>query len=351
MDGRAVSSEGRGTPTLRRALASALWLAVVGLAIHLLLPQIATLERSVDVVRSLTWWAVLLAVVTQTFSYAGNGYITRALARIFGRGLGLLRCVGIVMGSYSLSLLWGGQITQTGATFRWLRAAGVPAEGALLVGVIPGLVNVFTIVVVSMFGLAYLLAVHRLSAALAAVFVVGLALLVLVTSVTAWGVQHRAWLRARLLQMGRIVARLLRRSYDRAVGDAAAQRLFEAWDLLVSGAWRGPVVGDALNVGFDIVTLYLLFLAAHYTPSPGLVLAGYGLPLLAGKLAVLPGGLGVVEGGMVGLYEALGVPSGVVVVVILGYRLISFWIPALIGFSLVPILNRTRPSLGADRDG
>jgi uncharacterized protein (TIRG00374 family) len=101
---------------------------------------------------------------------------------------------------------------------------------------------------------------------------------------------------------------------------------------MLGGRWRGPVVGDVLNVVFDILTLYLLFFAAHYSASPGLVLAGYGLPLLAAKLSVIPGGLGIVEGGMVALYEALGVPSGVAVVVILSYRLISFWIPSLIGF-------------------
>jgi uncharacterized protein (TIRG00374 family) len=120
----------------------------------------------------------------------------------------------------------------------------------------------------------------------------------------------------------------------------AAERLFRAWDLMLAGRWRGPVLGDTLNVGFDILTLYFLFLAAHDTANPGLVLAGYGLPLLAGKLSVLPGGLGVVEGGMVALYQALGVPGGEAVVVILSYRLLSFWIPVLLGFPLAVVLDR-----------
>lgn len=325
---------------LRRALASAVWLVVIGLAIHLLLPQIATLERSADVLRSFAWWALALAVIAQMLSYTGNGYVTRALVALFGRGLSLARCVGIVMGSYSLSLLWGGQVTQTGATYRWLRRAGVPAEGALLAGVIPGFVNVLTIVGVSVFGLAYLLAAHDLSVPLATAFAMGLALLLLVSAVVVFGVRHRGWLRAMAHRVARLWSRIRRRRHDPAPTDAAVQRLFDAWDLLTLGAWRRPVLGDALNVGFDILTLYLLFLAAHYTPNPGLVLAGYGLPLLAGKMAVLPGGLGVVEGGMIGLYEALGVPSGVAVVVILAYRLISFWLPALLGFPIVLLLNR-----------
>ena len=79
---------------------------------------------------------------------------------------------------------------------------------------------------------------------------------------------------------------------------------------MLSGRWRGPLLGDMLNVGFDILTLYMLFFAAHYTASPGLVLAGYGLPLFAGKLSVLPGGLGVVEGGHGRPVRGPGRPGG-----------------------------------------
>jgi uncharacterized membrane protein YbhN (UPF0104 family) len=314
---------------------------VLGLAVHLLLPQITTLEHSVNVLRSLIWWALVIAVIAQACSYLGNGYITRALVALFGRRLTLPRCVGIVMASYSLSVLWGGQFTQTGATFRWLRAAGVSGEGALLSGLIPGIVNVFTIVLVSVFGLVYLLVAHRLSVQLATVFAMGLALLLAVGCLVVWGMQHPAWLRRVLRNVDSLWSKARRRTYVPDAAEASSQRLIDAWDLLRRGAWRGPLLGDVLNVGFDILSLYFLFIAANYRPSPGLVLAGYGLPLLAGKMAVLPGGLGVVEGGMVGLYEALGVPGGVVVVVVLGYRLLSFWIPFVLGFPLVPLLDRT----------
>ncbi len=49
---------------------------------------------------------------------------------------------------------------------------------------------------------------------------------------------------------------------------------------------------------------------------------------------LLPGGVGVVESTMAALYKGLGVPGSIAVVVILSYRLFSFWIPTLIGFSI-----------------
>jgi len=55
---------------------------------------------------------------------------------------------------------------------------------------------------------------------------------------------------------------------------------------------------------------------------------------------LFPGGLGVVEGSMVILYDSLQVPNAVSVVVILGYRLLSFWLPSLLGFAAAAYLSR-----------
>jgi len=48
----------------------------------------------------------------------------------------------------------------------------------------------------------------------------------------------------------------------------------------------------------------------------------------------------VVESTMVGLYTLLGVPKAAAIVVVLGYRLLSFWLPTLSGIALVPYLER-----------
>ena len=64
------------------------------------------------------------------------------------------------------------------------------------------------------------------------------------------------------------------------------------------------------------------------------------MPTLLGKVSFLPGGVGIVEGTMAVLYDGLGVPNAVTVVVILAYRLISFWLPTLLGFPMVAYLQR-----------
>ncbi len=96
-----------------------------------------------------------------------------------------------------------------------------------------------------------------------------------------------------------------------------------------------------MNAGFDMLTLYLLFVAAGSWPNPGVLMAGYGLAFLLGKVAFLfPGGVGVVESGMTAIFTNLGVSSSVSVIVVLGYRLFSFWIPSLLGFVVAGYFQR-----------
>ena len=82
-------------------------------------------------------------------------------------------------------------------------------------------------------------------------------------------------------------------------------------------------------------------------PLPPLeMLAGYGLPLLLGKVSFLPGRVGIVEATMAAPYDGLGVPDGVTVVVILIYRLMSFWLPLLVGLPLIPYLQHISHHIG-----
>ena len=90
-----------------------------------------------------------------------------------------------------------------------------------------------------------------------------------------------------------------------------------------------------------MLTLYFLFIATGYNVSLGVLFAGYGLPFILGKMAFLfPGGVGVMEASMVAMYDSLQVPNAVSVVVILGYRLFSFWLPSLLGYAAAGTLRR-----------
>jgi uncharacterized membrane protein YbhN (UPF0104 family) len=329
------------TPHLRVRLVRYLVpLVLLGLAVHILLPQIATMEHSLQVIRGMKLWAVALAVLAQMLSYLGSGYLLKTLVAVAGQQLSVLRGTIVYTAAASVGLAGGGPVGNVATTYRWMRSSGVNAEGATLAGWLPTLFYDATLVIAGIFGLIHLLIAHKLSILQAVGFGLTLLVLLLIASVATWGVRHRPQLTALAVRLAGRWAVLRRRPYDAAATEAATARWFNAWDALRIGGWHGPVLGAALNTIFDMLTLYSLFIAAGDPVSPGILLSGYGLPLLLGKVSFLPGGVGIVEGTMAALYDGLGVPKGVTVVVILIYRFLSFWLPLLVGFPLILYLQR-----------
>lgn len=324
----------------RHWLRSLLTLLLVGLAVHLLLPQIATLEHSLQIIKGMIWWAVALAAGAQVLSYLGSGVLLQAIVAMTGDRLSVVRSTLITTASYSIGLVAGGMVGSGAATYRWVHSSGVSAEGALLAGWLPALVYDRALLFVSIYGLLYLLVVRKLTAVQALGFGLILLILSLLAAAILWGTRHRLQLSGLVVGVAGRWAAMRRRPYDPAHTHASVGRLFDAWDRLGDGGWRGPALGAAINTLFDMLTLYLVFVAAGHRVSPAVLLVGYGLPLLLGKAPLLPGGVGIVESTMAALYTGLGVPNAVAVVVILIYRFFSFWLPSLAGFPLIPVLQR-----------
>ncbi len=318
-------------------------LLFLGIAVHLVLPEIASLEHSWQVVLSMRQWAVALALAAQAVSYTGSGYLLQATVGLVRQRLSLWRSVLVVLGSASIGLVAGGTVGSSAATFRWTSEEGGSVESAALATLVPSLVNSLTIVLVSMFGLIRLLLAHALSQAQLISFGAMLATLAAAAVAAALALAHEAHATAILLRLGERVARLRRHTFD---ADSARKRiadLFGAWGAVRAGAWHRLALGSLVNVAFDMLPLLALFAAAGDRITVGVLLAGYGLPLLLGRMAfVIPGGVGVVESSMAALYSSLGIPSANAVIVVLGYRLISFWLPSLLGFPVAAYLSNAQ---------
>ncbi len=154
---------------------------------------------------------------------------------------------------------------------------------------------------------------------------------------------HRNYVKSTIIRVGKNVNRLLHKPHNPTATINEVDNVFFAWDALWGGRWHLLALGSLINVLFDMFTLYLLFIAAGNNISFGMLLSGYALPILLGRMAfVLPGGVGVVETGMVALYASLGISNTTAVVVVGAYRLISFWLPSVAGFPIAAFLQRSQ---------
>jgi uncharacterized protein (TIRG00374 family) len=317
-------------------------LVVLGVAVHLILPQITALENSWQVLTSMALWAVGLAFIAQVLSYLGSGFLLQSILAIAHQKVSLWLNTLIVLGSTSIGMVAGGVLGSSAAIYRWTSGGKGSMEGATLASIFLPQFNTIILVLLSIFGLVHLILIHSLTQAQLIGFGATLLILGLIIGSAALAVRFRNLATKAVMWMSSRVARLRRKSFDPDATRQEAGNLFGAWDALWQGAWLRPAEGAFLNVAFDMLTLYFLFVAAGENVSPGVLLAGYGLPLLLGKVAfVIPGGVGVVESSMAVLYNVLGVPQATTVVVVLGYRLISFWIPSLAGFPIAAYLQRS----------
>jgi uncharacterized protein (TIRG00374 family) len=324
---------------LRLAGRSLLLLLVVGAATYVLLPQLASIQRSFEVLGSLSVPALLLAAIVQCCCYLAHAYAFGAILALYRQRLPLTRRLALAMAPYSLSLVGGGQLTSSTVLYRWLRRSGVTAEAAVMTSVLPAFVNLVSFLGAATFGVAYLLSRRQLSDTLLLALAVPAVVAAAVVVTAWWLLRHRPvvlWFAQRL---SRLWSTVRQRPHRPGVTTAVVDRLFSASKPLLTRGMAPVLAADALSVVFDALTLWFAFWAAGVALSPGIMLAGYAVPNLAGKLSVLPGGVGVVEASMAALYAALGVSGGIVVVAVLAYRMFSFWLPVALGFPLAAWLD------------
>ena len=321
-------------------------LIIVGVAVYLLVPKITTLQNSWSVVQGMIWWAVVLAVISQALSYLGSGFMLHAILDTNQKKLSVWKGTLITMASVSIGLVAGGWVGGAAATYGWVRRESHDGNTAVLAGTLPALLNNGVLVGVSLIGTTYLILVHDLSKAQLIEFNVILLVLGLMTVGLIVALRFPQTATRYIVWLANYWATLRRKPFTPENTISKVGEFVTAWDSLRKGKWLYPMFGAIANIGFDMLTLYFMFIAAGHNVNLGVLFAGYGLPLILGKMAFLfPGGVGVIEGSMVALYDSLNVPDGVCVVVILGYRLFSFWLPILLGFAAAAYLSRKSPDI------
>ncbi|SOD01814.1 hypothetical protein SAMN05216486_10174 [bacterium JGI 053] len=323
-------------------------LLLLGLAVHLIIPQLGNLHESAKVLKTLRPWAVGLAILSEMLSYVALGYMMKRIVGLTGQVLTLHRAFGVTLASGAVGLVAGGLVGIGGSSFRWLRDAGIRPEGALLAGWLPTLLNASTIAVFALLGMVQLVLVQDLSTALWIAFSLSLSLLVVVAAAVFWSSGHRDSAKKILCRWQERWARLRKKEADPDRLMGTVDRLFDAFYVLKTRGWKAPVAAAAMGVVFDMGCMFWLFVAAQHQLTPGKVLSGYALPLLIGKVAVIPGGIGVVEGTMILLYDGFGVATATAVLVVLAYRVIAFWMPNLLGFCIIPLLQIPTRRTGSD---
>ena len=123
----------------------------------------------------------------------------------------------------------------------------------------------------------------------------------------------------------------------RALIDGSAEGL----QILRTGN-RRVLAGSVGYWAFDNAVLWATFHAVGLSPPLTVILMGYLIGQLGGLLPI-PGGIGGIDVGLIGTLIVYGAPAAGTAAAVLGYRVILFWLPLIVGGIAFAALRRDMP--------
>ena len=316
-------------------------LTFLGSAIYIFLPRIVTLENSLNVLRSMSVWLVCLALIAEACSYFGSGYLLKIIMASEKAELPIFRGVLITLAASSIGLVMGGWVSTAATTNYWVSKRKDTREVSALIGFLPSAYNTVILVILAGIGLLYLLITNTLTSAQAVLYIGIFAVWIFGIIVAALGIRDSKKVERLVLWAVNTFTRIFKRPDKTQAVHNMINGFYSGLTLLMNNSLIKPVVGSGLNIAFDMLSLYLLFAAAGHNVNLMVLIAGYSIAYILKFVAFFaPGGVGVFEAGMTAVYTSLGVPASVSVVVVLSYRLFSFWLPSIFGFAATWYLSK-----------
>ena len=138
-------------------------LALLGLGVYVIFPQLSTLENSWNVLLSLTLWAVFLACIVEILAYVSNGYLMQQILEHTQQHVPLLHSTLIVLGSLSVGFVAGGTVGSSAAIFHWTKQKEGNIRGPFLASFLLSMSNNLMLLWLSIFGIIHLIIIRDLN--------------------------------------------------------------------------------------------------------------------------------------------------------------------------------------------
>jgi len=319
-----------------KALRRILFFLVIVLVLYLLLPRLVGPEKALSLMRQARWPLVAVAVVVEFISISGYANLLRHIFEVVDIRLRYRTVLNIVLAGNSFSHLFGaGGAAGWVVTYNALVKRGVQ-HGLIFVAI--AVQNFFTYVVLWVLFLVALVSVVSSGRLDPLSYIFSLLLMGLLFWLTGYGLylyRHRSKMRRRVAQIAALINRLYRRERIRSDHiDDWLDGVFAGMRRMSThrGAKRMAVVYSSVYWLFDMLCLYLVFIAFGYHIAISALVISYAVAYGVGTLAPTPGGLGAVEGLLITLLVSFNVPSADAIAVVLVYRFINFWLPIPAGF-------------------
>lgn len=333
-----AKTEDKQTPAL--SFRGLIWVVVLGVAVWLIIPKIIGAKEGLLLLSQAKIGWILFAILLEFVSYIGIAIMIESLTLSLRYKIPFFQVFKIgIISAFAIHVLPVGGFGGIALTFYLLKSKGVKAGDNLLIFILRTILTYFFFGVLLMMSLIYLPSHPNLSL-IQRVVIIGI-------NVIAWGVLiYLIYLyldEIRLRKSSHIWARIInffsklfvkRKILNPEKTEEIVSRLYRGTDLFIKQRekvfWGSA--GSLIYWIGDIACLALVFLAFGYNVHLGALIFGYTIATILGIVSFIPGGLGVFEGTLSLILISLRVPAQLALISILVFRLISFWLPMIVGF-------------------
>jgi len=315
-------TSGPGPPARATARRTWVWrgvlVAVGGLVLYGLLPQMVDLWSQVPRLSSIGWYALVGVAVLQFASWWCSAELDRV-------ALPMSRFVAITssLASNAISRVvpGAGGALGVGVSYRMWTEAGAdpaPAASAMAATTVMSLATLFALPIVT---LVFALVGAPTPPSLALVALGGAVAFALLFALGA-GLLFNDRFIDLIARIAASVARRVHRSL--AASDVKGER--DRLRLILGARWARAL---AVSIGiwlFDYLSLVAVLVALHTSPRPSAVLLAFTSAKILAMIPITPGGLGIVEVGLTGMLSLAGIPAAEALLTTLAYRIVSYWL-------------------------
>jgi uncharacterized protein (TIRG00374 family) len=329
---------------LKRWLGRIIALLALGVIAWLFWPLLKEIRAAARLFASARWGWLAAAAALQLASYSCLTWLNALAMRPFPGRIGFWRLMLVQTAmAFITSALPSAGASGVVLRARLLSRYGYTAEASTFTLLLQILYMVVGTVVVSLFGLGYLLQLGRVTAG----EIVLLAALVLLTALLLWygwrlvSEPHRSL--ALVERLAGFWNRLASRFHWRRLRPDALEARLEVFhrgllELRNVRRWKF-VAATAGRTLLDVASLGACFALLGHLIRPDILLLSYGILMAMSTLAIVPGGLGLADVSLPVVFNRLGVPGHVALAAGLTYRLLAFWLVRFVGFAAWQLLE------------
>jgi hypothetical protein len=308
-------------------------IVVTAICLYVLFPTLTSVYESLRVQPLDVWW-VLLSVTCDVLAFSCVWRLQRVVLRA-----DFVTVAGSQLAGNAVSLIVpGGAAAGAAVQYRLLAAGGVDSARAASGLTASSLLTTASLFVLPLLALPAVLTDPTVEPRLAHAVWLGVIMFALLSVATAVIVGSDRVVRG----IGNTLQKIINRFRHRKTENLAQRLLHERAEIIaeLGSRWATSVLAVSGRSMLDFLALMCALAAVGSRPNPALVLMAYAAAAVAGMIPLTPGGVGFVEASLTATLALAGVSAGDALVATAVYRLVSFFLPMIVGLVAYPLMMR-----------